>query len=526
MYKIVVVDDEPKVRRGLTKLIPQLDPEWVVAGEAKNGTEALELVKRELPDAVITDIRMPRMNGLELLSALKEYSMHVVILSGYGYFEYAQTAVKFGAFDFLLKPLKPDDIRDALHRMKLQSRKRLQDSAPRNDPTLGKLWKDWLLGVEDGREYRERLERTMPDAAGPLQLMAIEVARFDELITEDQWGDRQLVSFAVRNIVQEILASEASARPEECRFLFANGAQLYFLLPAGVGTHRLCLRMIEQVKRWVNISISIGLSGDTHAFGELPEALRQAQEALLGKWVYGDGTSHAFLGASSTNETVLDYPVEREVALLRAMQNGRQEEANEELRRFADEVRSKNPTFQAARSHCVQLLTAVVRTMHRTNVPPYVLQEIEPMDLLHRHFTLEQFLAYVDELVSAYVANVRWNKRNKHHRLMDKALVYIRERYNRDLSLEEAAEQAEMSPSYFSSIFKQETGSSFVEYVTGMRIDESKELMKDPSLRLYEIARMVGYQDQKYYSRLFKKTTGVTPAEYRQFFCRMEESPG
>ena len=101
MLKAMIVDDEPRIRRGLKALIPQLDGDWTVCGEAKNGREALEMVKRELPDLVITDIRMPYMNGLDLLSALREYPVQVVILSGYGYFEYARTAIKFGAYDFL-----------------------------------------------------------------------------------------------------------------------------------------------------------------------------------------------------------------------------------------------------------------------------------------------------------------------------------------------------------------------------------------------------------------------------------------
>lgn len=124
MYKALIVDDEPKVRSGLTKLIPALDAEWTVVGQAKNGNEALELVRRDMPDLVITDIRMPNMNGLDLLNVLREYPVQVVILSGYGYFEYAKTAIRFGAFDYLLKPLKPDEVRDLLGRLKKKSASR------------------------------------------------------------------------------------------------------------------------------------------------------------------------------------------------------------------------------------------------------------------------------------------------------------------------------------------------------------------------------------------------------------------
>ncbi|SHE39354.1 two component transcriptional regulator, AraC family [Seinonella peptonophila] len=118
MYQAFVIDDEPKVRKGLSKLIPQLDEEWEVVGEAENGVEGLKQIEQLRPHLVFTDIRMPMMDGLDLLHALQTYPLQVVILTGYGQFEYAQAALKLAAIDYLLKPTKPQEIFEVLSRVK------------------------------------------------------------------------------------------------------------------------------------------------------------------------------------------------------------------------------------------------------------------------------------------------------------------------------------------------------------------------------------------------------------------------
>lgn len=522
MYRALIVDDEPKVRNGLTRLIPALDPEWTVIGQAKNGIEALEMVRKDIPDLVITDIRMPNMNGLDLLNYLREYPVQVVILSGYGYFEYAKTAIRFGAFDYLLKPLKPEEVRDLLGRLKKEIRKpAVQVTAAAADFHYAKLWKDWLLGIEDSADHSGRLRQQIPEDAASFRVLAIDIEDLDELVTEDQWGDRQLVTFAVRNIVYEILNG---CEGLSTRFLFGNSSQIYFLLMNAACPRQLYETIIYEVHRWVRISISLGISGETCHFEQLPHAFSQAREALLNRWIYGSGKVHEYEGSSDEGKDSSGYPSDLDAALVLSLREGEVQRACETLRRFVGTILERNAGYPIFHGYCLQLLSSVVRYVHEQKITALVFQdELKPYEWFQVNFSADDFIRFVDELIAVSIAKAEWKKQQKHNRTLEAAVNYIHQNYVNDFSLNDVAAKAGMSGSYFSSFFKQEMGMSFIEYLTQFRMDKAKSLMTDPNLKLYNISQMVGYQDVKYFSRLFKKTEGVTPGEYRQFFYRKEE---
>ena len=516
MLKALVVDDEPKIRRGLTALIPRLDPDWTVIGEAKNGIEALELVKKELPDLVITDIRMPHMNGLDLLSMLREYPVQVVILSGYGYFEYARTAIKFGAYDFLLKPVKPDEVRDVLSRLKADanSRRWLSEASPIR-PNYGNLWKDWLTSQEGGKQHADRLKKLLPDGAKDFRLVVIEIEQFDDLIREEHWGDRQLVYFVVRNITQEILSAEGGF---DHQFLFSSGARLHYLLIGGMPGFETFGRIVEEVKKCAKLSVTIGVSDRTDCFGHLPVLYGHAMEALLGKWIFGQGTVCVY-EAVPDEEALNGYPVDLEEKMLNAMRAVNAEQALGVLDRFVETVCAARVPFRLFRQYGLQFLSSVLRFVQLHNLTASVFAELPAANgLFHRDFSAEEYRSYMALLVEACIRSLERNAQHRRNGLLDKALAFIHDHFHLDLSLDDVAGHVGMGTSYFSTYFKQETGQSFVEYLTALRLEKAKQLMQDPNLRLYEIAGKVGYNDVKYFSRVFKKATGVTPAEYRQFF--------
>jgi len=522
MYKVLIVDDEPRVRRGLTNLIPKLDSEWTVIGEAKHGYEGLEAVKKELPDLVITDIRMPHMNGLDLLSHLKEYPVHVVILSGYGYFEYAQTAVKYGAFDYLLKPLKPEDIQSVLQRVK--TARQMTPSSTQTEaggPNYSKIWKDWLLGLQEDKEPPKMLSPLFPADTAAFRIMVLEVDLIDELIREDQWGDRQLVLFAVRNIILDVMGMREQAG---AHFLFVHGAQLFFLTMRQADIRQLAKACIEEVLKWLKISISIGISDETACFTELPEILQHARLALQNKWIYGCGTVSDYDDLKLEDIIDVGYPDSLETELIKALRTGQHQAAAFKLEQFVHTVKQKNVSFRLFRRFCLQLVSSVIRLTYELKIYDLVLEHLDrPIDLFDRNFTLEEYVDFMRSLMESCILSAEWNRTQKQNRTIEKAIAYMQTNYAQDISLEDAAKSVQMNPSYFSSYFKLETGSSFVEYLTGLRMEKAKTLMMDAQLRLYEIAQMVGYQEVKYFSRLFKKKMGVTPVEYRQFFFRKED---
>jgi two-component system response regulator YesN len=523
LYKVVVIDDEPKVRRGLSRLIPELDPEWYVVGQAQNGLEGLQIVKDERPDLVITDIRMPKLNGLDLLNDLRNYPGYVVILSGYGYFEYAQTAIRFGALDYLLKPMKPEQILNILTQVKkLKQKESLtkHNLEEKNDHTL--VWKEWLLDPIGMKQPPELLDKLVHLDGRSYQMILIEIDSLDELITEDQWGDRQLVLFAVRNIVSDIIEID---RQTSCMFMLQHGGQLLYLAAGCKDVKDLCFEMIKSVHKWLKISVSIGISKEHQNLPDIPLALQQANEAIKNKWIYGLGSVSDFADFQIEDVLSSGYPIHLEESLIIAMRSCNKEEAIQNLKQFIEQITNSRITFRLFHRFYLQLSAAVVRVLYEYKIYDVVMKESPQLfDLIEKKTSVDNLYEGMKQIISVAIEAVEWTKSQKNQRTIDRSLEYIHNRYMNDISLDNVAEAAQMSSGYFSTLFKQEKGITFIEYLTRLRVDKAKSLMADDQLRLYEISEMVGYQDVKYFSRVFKRMLGITPAEYRVFFFRKEQN--
>jgi two-component system response regulator YesN len=306
--------------------------------------------------------------------------------------------------------------------------------------------------------------------------------------------------------------------------LFTSGPQLAYLLvnrPCGQAQAE---RLIEEVRKWVKISISVGVSEETRDFENLPILYGHAGEALQNKWIYGDGLVCKYEDMTIDNQESTDYPSDIDEAIVRSIRGGDTEKALKELTAFMDTVTKGNVPFRLFRRLGLQLLSSVYRIVFENKIQDRIAGGADqPHELFHRNFTAEEYVRYMSSLIDSITSSLEWNRQQKHNRTLDKAIEFIRMNYAKDLSLEDVAGHAQMSGNYFSSFFKQETGETFIEYLTRFRMEKAKSLMMNADLRLYEICQLVGYQDVKYFSRLFKRNVGVTPAEYRQFFYRKED---
>jgi two-component system response regulator YesN len=518
VYKVIVIDDEPKVRRGLSQLIPKLDPDWVVVGEAKNGIEGLQMIKNDLPDLVITDIRMPRMNGLDLLNDLRNYSVYVVVLSGYGYFEYAQTAIKFGAFEYLLKPMKSEEILNVLTRVKkLRQTESAKDQNSLTQADLMSIWREWLMEPAD---YKAPPVQITPFFDASFQVVLIEIDTLDELVTEDQWGNRQLVMFAVRNIISDVVQIEAGI---ECTFMLSQGSQLFYLVKGCSTTRLLAENMIKAVRKWIKIYISIGISEAHLTVHDVHSAVQQAREAIQNKWIYGFGSVSEYADFRIEDALSIGYPISLEEALIVAVKSCQNEKALNILDQFMNAIIEAQMTFRLFRRFYLQLTASLIHVLYEYKIYDVVLKnQVQPYELLVTDVPLKDLHEGMKQLIVSSVEAIEWTKTQKNQRAMERALEYIHEYYMNDISLDDVSGSIQMSAGYFSTFFKQEIGSTFIDYLTRLRVDKAKQLMANPGLRIYEISEMVGYQDSKYFSRVFKRVLGVSPAEYREFFFRKE----
>jgi two-component system response regulator YesN len=528
--KILVVDDEPRHRRGMSNMIHVLRPEDQVL-VAKDGASALELVRSEKPDVVLTDIRMPNIDGLSFLKMLEDESLRtkVVMVSAYNLFEYAQTAVRHGAYDYLLKPVEAEKVEDVLRRIEgqlvaesrrhseseeLKHRLSLTSSAYRN-----RLLLSWLNGSLTVMERKELETLEWMHGSGMVIFSEFRIglgnkAGFDtvELLQhlERAWAEFGEASTFSLNVLQEEVFQAVTfiqtsrltqeRKPKIRQMVSSLGAEWvkYGRLTHGIGPD--CLSLLT----------------------EAPQAYRAAQTANLYNFhdCWNGILFHDEL-LPSRDRILLDGE-----GLFEALQ-GRDAEAAIEMCRAAFDQLAANGH---ANPNLIKENAALTLMKIKSRIRDFVDRQIGSVLTDSALMAIPECNSYVD-LMAVLEDRLRDVHHTLRHGQLDKSeiivadcLRWIQENTKEDLTLERAAEQFFFNPSYFSTLIKSRTGRTFSDHVTEARMRRAKELLASNKLKIYEIAVQCGYQDTKYFCRVFKKQNGMSPEAYKHTFLRQRRS--
>jgi two-component system response regulator YesN len=519
--KILVVDDEPRHRRGMASMIHVLRPEDQVF-VAKDGASALELVRSDKPDVVLTDIRMPNVDGLSFLKQLEDESLRtkVVMVSAYNLFEYAQTAIRHGAYDYLLKPVEAEKVEDVLCRIEdqlvaesrqhseseeLKHRLSLTSSAYRNRLLLSWLngsltvaerkeleTLDWIHG--DGMvifsEFRIGLvNKAGFDTAALLQRLEQTCAEFGEANTFSLNALQEDVFQAVSIIRSSQLTQER--KPEIRQMVSSLGAEWtkYGQLTHGIGPD--CRSLLT----------------------EAPQAYRAAQTANLYNF-------HACWNGILFHDELLPSrdPILLDGERLFEALQGRDAEAAIEMCRAAFVQLAANGH---ANPNLIKECATLTLMKIKSRIRNYVDRQIGSVLTDSALKAIPGCYTYMDLMVvlEARLRDVHdalWHARlDKSEIIVAECLRWIQENSKEDLTLERAAEHFFFNSSYFSTLIKNRTGRTFSVHVTEARMRRAKELFAENRLKIYEIAAECGYQDTKYFCRVFKKQNGMSPEAYK-----------
>lgn len=435
MYKLLIVDDEKEIREGLAAW-PWETLGLESAGSCAHGLEALQFIAETPVDIVLTDIRMPFMDGVALMEALsRDYPfIHVIILSGYNDFDYTKKAIQHGASDYLLKPVQHEALTSTFAQLVLKLNERKQTEhrlrvLQRKEQMLAKvLRQDFLRRLFQHYMYPDDLEQGSSEGEVLLEGTSFTVAcyRLDRIhLFKRNVSEREmrLLTFALDNILQDIW----EARGLGYHLVDRDTAQ-FMLLSAAEDPLPDFSAVIRQLQRY------IGLFKSTISAG-------------IGRTV--ERPADIYISAQTACETLAATADEASIA--------RYEE-----------------TFAGER------LRAIPQAQGRQDVPLPETGEGGGHDGL----------------------------------LLKKAKQYIRENYNRSLTLKEVAEHVHLSQSHLSALFKKK-GETYLKYLTSIRMQKAMELLADPAMKVYEVVERVGYSDPAYFSELFKKYTGQSPHKYR-----------
>ncbi|TVX97373.1 response regulator transcription factor [Cohnella terricola] len=533
MYKVIIVDDEAVVRVGLKNTIDWAEHGFELIGDYANGREAWEAVELYKPELVISDISMPFMDGLELagLIAAQYPYIKMIILTGFDEFEYAQQAIRLKVSDFILKPITAQEIRRLLEKVRSEmdeEARRREDLGRLNSqlkmslPLLKERFLERLAAVGLGRaEIAEGFAYFDLPPVSPLYLvMVVDIDDFGEREFRSYEHDAEFLRFAAYDIFKETLAKDhilLFRTREERMVAIVSGQENESLLYEQVYSHAEEVRY--HIEKYLKFTVTIGIGRACAQLERLPDAYKSALSVLDYRLLLGKNRVLSILDIEGKPSISLAENPDWDRKLASAVKTGSVQEAHQLIENGIAELKSSHAPIDGCFLLVQKIVLSLINSMQELAVDERETSIAFQMSLtdVYRFKTLDEIETWLKEAVNAIVSAIADNRSRLTRMQIHRAVEYIETNYANDkMSLQDLCRHALMSTSYFSLVFKQHTGVTFIEYLTGIRIAKAKELLHHTALKFYEIAEQVGYKDPNYFSILFKKHTGMTPKDYRE----------
>ena len=517
MYRVIIVDDEPIIRKGLRETIEWDSLGLEVAGEAANGIEALRLVRSIRPEVLITDIRMPEMDGLELIREVRklDFDVKITILSGFSDYDYLKAAIKLGVDNYLLKPIDNDELisnlKNAVSEIEKEAivdRRRRQGSELLRTNTLRRL----VTGNISPEELREKADfLDISISAESLLCAVISVSREVSMPRREQ-----LCTDALRDVC------EAMSQEQGIAFIDSEGNPVLLMALDAPLDDRAPLQtalegVVNRERRDSRIQLMIGVGEPVKRVGDVALSYRKACECLeYGSFLQGGGIIwyDAVPEAPSAGRTLNRFDFDRLKGLIRRGDlKGTQACLDEALDAVIREDALSINQAQNLVMHIAVRMTDCFREIYG-NLNTYR----EPIDFdfaglfrLHHYSDMRRWLLALCERLFSDNAAVL----GKSSSIVGLAVDYISNHYREGVTLKQVAADCHINTSYLGQVFRKEMGCAFTDYVNALRIREAQRLLANPMLKVYEVAEQVGFTDYHYFLKIFKKVTGTTPTDMR-----------
>ncbi|MFB9278197.1 response regulator [Cohnella cellulosilytica] len=541
MYKLLIVDDEPTVRFGLRSYFDWSSYGIEVIGEADDGDVALEMIEKEQPDLILTDVRMPNMDGLALsrqVSALYP-QCKIMFVSGHGDADYLKSALKVNAVDYIFKPVNLQELSAVMTRVvadldaERAERRHKQEMQVKLNEGMPLLREKLLLSLISGSaskpELRERIQflgLELPVDA-PYWVMVVSVDDRAEVMGHRSERDRQLLWYSILNIYQELIDTHLRGYAFEYQvgeFVGVLRADIAGGTASDAAEALLALagNVRENLERWLKIGVTIGIGDQVNTLSDVTYAYKQAREAADHKWYLGknriitmDGLEYPQLDADRMNKYDPVY-TEQLISALKAADSDKLKQVLDPI--FADLNRARRDGLKYGRNVCQQIVLAVGQLLLELGVQSPELEATESAlwEALFEKETSDEMRHLIESYLSAVCERIGEKRIGKMANLVERVRAVIEENYSdASLTMADIGKAVYLTPTYVSLLFKQETGQTLNEYLTQVRVDKAKELLRDPQYKFYDICYAIGYTDPSYFTKLFKKVTGMTPSVYR-----------
>ncbi|QOS79400.1 response regulator [Paenibacillus sp. JNUCC31] len=523
--RMILADDEPVILRGLKMLIDWEELGIEIAGEAYDGNELIELIDRCNPDLIVSDICMPGQSGIDVLRYVQasRRTPKVVFISAHKEFDYAQEALKYGALDYLVKPVNTDQLKQVIQKAvslirdeteEERKREKLQHLERDNKDRSFEELLDRLTDGDDKAVYALQKFLNLNDG----KLAAVCVGDYSRGVQDQirwQKRERKLIDFAITNVMRESLKNIPNS------LFFRKGDMFCYLilcddfsLPIQVSK-----TVRDQVRNYLKLDMTIGVGGAVSSLQEAAVSFRQALEAL--EWAYFLSPGHVIPYDTSPAEPAAQLRIEEMQSQLldHLIESVGPDALHEPLSRLVLAIK------QAAVGNKHTAVSGVYDTLITLR------QELQTMGVSLESYnedfrillkrisdfdTLQEVEAYVGEFIADIHALVKSRLGNKEHVQIKRVKEYIEANYAQNITLDSIAELIYMNPSYFSTFFKKHTGQNYKQYLTEIRMKHARQMLLHSDLMVYEIAEKVGYNSARLFSDMFRKHYGQIPQEFRQ----------
>lgn len=542
MYRLLIVDDEPAVRAGLRTYFDWAAYGIEVAGEADDGDVALEMITRDQPDLILTDVRMPTMDGITMSQCISaEYpSIKIIFVSGHDDADYLKSAMKVSAVDYIFKPVNLQELSTVIERvvtdLDAESSERIhkQELLVKLKEGMPLLREKFLLSmIVEGAPKSELAERVsflglnLPVDAS-YWVMVVSVDDLADVMASRSERDRQLLWYSVLNVYEELLDTHMRGYAFEHRtgefvgVLQGSEPVGDSATEAAEALFALAGDLRSNLERWLKIGVTIGISDLAGGLSGLAPAYKQAREAADYKWYLGKNriiTMDSLEGAVPEDGAMRRYDFELNEKLISALKADDEDKISEALEMiFASLSYTRPDGLKYGRNLCMQLVLGIGQLLMELGAgdPELEIMEAELTEALYAKETLKDLRGLIESYLATVSEHIREKRTGKVANVVERVRGYIDQNYaNGGLTVADIGKAVYLSSTYVSLLFKQETGQTVGEYLTQVRVDKAKKLLRDPQYKFYDICYAIGYTDPSYFTKLFKKVTGVTPSAYR-----------
>ncbi|PWW02560.1 two-component system response regulator YesN [Paenibacillus cellulosilyticus] len=482
MYRVLIVDDEPWIAFGIANLIDWESFGFRVIGEAHNGTSAWELIERERPELVISDIRMPGLDGIKLLERIctSQLPTKVILVSGYADFVYAQQAIRYGAFEYLLKQIEKTKLEETVQRLANDLQSSGQASRELDmflDDLFDLLEPDNRMTVGTFLDHRG-LSTQFPHY------------RFLNCLFPESTNARSGIERKGRDKLQQI------------RFRTGQNKQSILLMYDELNDP---LDFLTYISDNLADAQSIGISGLGDLDTPLSRLYQEADIAMYSTQFYGEERVARYKPMELSPD-LRKHILHLEVAI----KERNREQLASYINKFEEGCKQNKVSIDQVAVIYNQIVALQYKYGGRSGVA--VLEPLTYESLARLHHTTDQLFAYLHDALE----NVTDSDSGVPSGLTKRILDYIDESFTQDMLLSDIARQFRISLGYVSSLIKRETGSTYTDYIADKRLNLARSLLSDSSLSIQEIVQRIGYKDYFHFNKLFKKHYGITPSKYRK----------